>query len=89
VGAYAAVLGGLDVLAFTDDTGVRGWQVRERACDGLEWFGVHLDLTANRAAPTDRVTDVSSPGSKVRVLVVPTDEEWVVASEGLELLRGV
>jgi acetate kinase len=88
IGAYAAVLGGFEVLAFTDDTGVRGWQVRERACDGLEWFGVRLDPAANRSAPTDRVTEVSSPESKVRVLVVPTDEEWVVASEGLALLQG-
>ena len=87
IGAYAAVLGGFDVLAFTDDIGVRGWQVRERACAGLAWCGVILDAEANRCAPTDATAILSAAGSRVAVLSVPTDEEIVIARAGLALLK--
>ena len=87
IGAYAAVLGGLGVLAFTDEIGVRALQVRERACADMAWFGVKLDVDANHAAPRDRISDVSTPGSAVRILIVPADEEWIVANEGLALLN--
>ena len=87
IGAYAAVLGGLGVLAFTDEIGVRAWQVRERTCADMAWFGVKLDLDANRVAPHDRITDVSAPDSPVRILVIPADEEWIVANGGLEVLK--
>jgi acetate kinase len=87
IGSYAAVLGGFDVLAFTDDIGVRGWQVRERACAGLAWCGVLLDAEANRRAPADAVTVVSAVESRVTVLSVPTDEEIVIARAGLKLME--
>ncbi len=79
IGAYAAVLGGIDVLAFTDDIGVRGWQVRERACADLAWCGVILDAEANRRAPAGAVAVVSAAESRVKVLSIPTDEEIVIA----------
>ncbi len=79
IGAYAAVLGGLDVLAFTDSIGVRGWQVRERACASLGWCGVVLDVEANRRAPVDAVAVVSSAVSRVKVMSIPTDEEIMIA----------
>ncbi len=85
IGAYAAVLGGFDVLAFTDDIGVRGWQVRERACAGLAWCGVLLDAEANRCAPADATTILSAAESRVAVMSVPTDEEIVIARAGLRL----
>lgn len=87
IGAYAAVLGGFDVLAFTDDIGVRGWQVRERACANLGWCGVILDAEANRRAPADAAAAVSAAGSRVAVLSIPTDEEIVIARAGLELME--
>ena len=87
IGAYAAVLGGFDVLAFTDDIGVRGWQVRERACAGLAWCGVILDAEANRRAPNDAIAVVSAAESPVAVLSIPTDEEVVIARAGIGLLE--
>ncbi len=87
MGAYAAVLGGLDVLVFTDDIGVRGWQVRERACAGLAWCGVLLDADANRRAPADETAIVSAAESRVKVLSIPTDEEIVIARAGLGLMK--
>jgi acetate kinase len=86
IGGYAAILAGLDALVFTDDVGVRAWQVRERVCAGLAWCGVELDPDANRNAPADMLIRVSAPGSRVGVLSIPTDEEYVVAREGLALL---
>jgi acetate kinase len=74
------------VLVFTDDIGVRGWQVRERACASLAWCGVVLDAEANRWAPADAVAVLSAPGSRVVVLSIPTDEEIVIARAGVKLL---
>jgi acetate kinase len=83
IGALAAVLGGLDLLAFTAGVGERSAVLRKRICDSLGWLGVDLDDDANRAcAPT-----ISRPGSRVRVVVEPTNEEWVAASHALRLLR--
>jgi acetate kinase len=87
VGASLAVLEGADVLVFTDDIGVRGWQVRERACAGMEWAGIVIDEKVNRTAAIDRIMKVSAPQSKVTVLSVPTDEEYVIALEGARLLK--
>jgi len=86
IGAYAATLGGFDVLVFTDSIGVAGWQVRERACASLEWCGVVLDGEANRRAPADAAAIVSAAGSRVTVMSIPTDEEIMIARAGVGLL---
>lgn len=87
IGAYAVLLGGLDVLVFTDDIGVQNWRVREAACQGLSWCGLDLDLGANRRAPADRPALISDPRSRVRVVSMPTDEERIIAEEGVRLLQ--
>ncbi len=61
IGAYAALLGGFDLLIFTDDIGVQNWRVRESACAGLDWCGLRLDADANRAAQPDRINRISAP----------------------------
>ena len=86
IGAYAAVLGGFDALAFTDSIGVAGWQVRERACASLGWCGVILDGEANRRAPVDAAAIVSAAESRVTVMSIPTDEELMIARAGVGLL---
>jgi acetate kinase len=81
-GALAAVLGGLDMLAFTAGVGERSAVLRERICRALAWLGIELDDAANRAnAPT-----ISRAGSRVRVAVEPTNEEWVAARQALSVL---
>jgi len=87
IGAYAAVLGGLDMLVFTDDVGAGVWQVRERVCRGLEWMGIELDSGVNAMAKPDQIYDVASEKSAVRIISMPTDEELVIAREGLRLLQ--
>jgi acetate kinase len=85
VGAYLALLNGADALVFTDDIGVRGWTIRDAVCTGLSFCGVKLDQTANRFAPSDALSVVSAQGSSITVLTIPTDEEWVIAREGMKL----
>ncbi len=87
IGAYAALLGGFDLLIFTDDIGVQNWRVRQSACAGLDWCGLRLDEAANREAQPDRINRIDAPDSSVQVLAMPTDEERVIAQEGIEILK--
>lgn len=75
VGAYAAVLGGLDCLVFSGGIGERAPLVRERICQGLEFLGVELDRGANLKGEGV----ISAAGSRVSVRVMPTDEELLLA----------
>jgi acetate kinase len=83
VGAYAAVLGGLDTLVFTGGIGENAPAVRERICAGLEFLGLQIDLQRNAA--NDAV--VSRDGSPVRVRMIRTDEERMIARHTHRLLR--
>jgi len=87
IGSYLALLGSTDALIFTDDIGLQNPLIRQQACAGLAWAGVELDLSANAAAPLDRMSDISRTGSKVRILVTPTDEEQIIAAETVRLLQ--
>lgn len=86
IGASAAVLGGLDALAFAGGIGENAWRIRRKICAGLEFLGVELDLERNREPDEGGV--ISTDGSPVFVVVVRTDEELVVARETLRVLRG-
>lgn len=82
IGALAAVLGGLDMLAFTAGVGENSAVLRERICAALGWLGLELDTGANdRNAPT-----ISARTSGVRVVVEPTNEEWVAAMHAQRLV---
>lgn len=86
LGAYTWLLGGADAIVFTDDIGVTSWQLREKVCVGVDSLGVVMDSDANRSARPDRISDVSSPRSRTRVIVMPTDEERVIVEEVIRLL---
>lgn len=88
IGSLTAVLGGVDTLAFSGGIGENSAIIRERICDRLEWLGVSLDSTANRADPVDRTvpTMLSSPRSRVGVHRVPADEERVIARHTAQTL---
>jgi acetate kinase len=75
IGAFAAALGGLDLLVFTGGIGERSAQVRWEACEGLEWMGVKLDAERNQRG----VDVVSARESPVVVRVIPANEELVIA----------
>jgi acetate kinase len=80
VGAYTAVLGRVDALVFTGGIGENAAHVRRRTCEGLEPLGYVLDGARNDANETGP-RDVAAPGSRVRILVIPTDEEAMIARD--------
>lgn len=87
VGAYYAVLGRVDAIAFTGGVGENSAAVRAAALAGLERLGIAVDPAANEAAGGD-ARRVSPDDGEVAVLVVPTDEEWQIAREAQGLLDG-
>ena len=86
VGAYAAVMGGLDCIVFTAGIGENTPCVREDVCKGLEFLGVKFDDKANAVKNDGSIREISAKDSKVKVLVIPTNEELVIARETAELL---
>lgn len=87
IGAYAAALGGLDVLVFTAGIGENSPQIRAMVCDRMEFLGIELDETANRqAGGVEKI--ISRANVRVKVLVVPTNEEKVIAAETVAVVRG-
>jgi len=87
IGAYVAVLGGLDALVFTDDIGLRNSLMREKVCEDMGWCGIGLDPEANRAATGDAAAVLSRAGARVKVAAIPTEEELVICWEGMRLLE--
>ncbi|MDR0825602.1 MAG: acetate kinase [Prevotella sp.] len=85
VGAYAAVLGGVDILMFTGGIGENASPVREEVCKNMEYMGIKLDLDKNNEIHGDEAI-ISAPDSKVTVMVVPTDEEYMIASDTMEIV---
>lgn len=87
IGAYVAAMEGLDVIIFTGGIGQGSAGVRSLACQGLACMGIHVDEQNNRNVTDPRdVCDISTDESSVRVLVVPTDEERMIARETLRSL---
>lgn len=83
IGSYAATLGKLDAVVFTAGIGENGWELRELICDNMEALGIRIDKEANKVKGEERI--VSTPDSRVAVLVVPTNEELMIARETLRL----
>jgi len=79
IGSYAAAMGGLDVLVFTAGIGENSARAREGICSGLEFMGVKIDREKNKVRAKETV--ISTEDSKVKVLIVPTDEELVIARD--------
>jgi len=89
IGAYIAALGGLDALVFTGGIGEGSTWVRGLTCQGLSYMGIEVDDLLNRSAsPNSReVADITSEDSQVKVLVIPTDEERMIARETISTLN--
>lgn len=86
IGAYTAALNGVDVLVFTGGIGENQKQTREYICRGLEYLGVKFDAELNASSRGEEV-ELSTPDSKVRVVVIPTDEELTIASDTTNLIK--
>jgi acetate kinase len=88
IGAYVAAMQGLDVVIFTGGIGQGSAGVRSLACQGLGYMGIHIDERKNRSADGFReICDISADDAPVQVLVVPSDEERMIARETLRALR--
>jgi len=79
IGSYSAAMGGIDVLVFTAGIGENGTDFRRKVCDGLEYMGVKIDLEKNNCRGKEVI--FSAPDSRVVVMVIPTDEEMVIARD--------
>ncbi|GAB4022129.1 acetate/propionate family kinase [Spirosoma koreense] len=85
IGAYTAVLNGLDALIFTAGVGENDSAMRERICQSLDVLNIQLDPAKNSAVSAD-IRDVSRAGGAVRILVIPTNEELEIANQSYALL---
>ena len=85
-GAMTALLGGIDLLAFTGGIGENDPALRQRVCEGLAYLGIQLDAEANRGAGTTTIRPIHARGSRVEVWVVPTDEGRVAAEQAWALI---
>jgi acetate kinase len=79
IGSYSAAMGGLDVLVFTGGIGERSVRGRTEICEDLEFLGIKIDEDKNKSVKGE--SNISAPDSKVQVLVIPTNEEIIVARE--------
>ena len=84
IGSYAAVLNGFDVLVFTGGVGENQTITRERICNGLSYLGIEIDPEINKIRGEEIL--LSTPNSSIKVVVIPTDEEYLIASDTMELV---
>jgi len=85
IGAYAAAMGGVDIIVFTAGVGENQAGVRRDACRGLEFLGVKIDEELNAKVRGEEVV-LSTPDSKVKVCLIPTDEELMIATDTMALI---
>ncbi len=85
IGAYAAVLNGVDAIVFTAGLGENSASMRESICEGLEYLGVKIDPVKNKIRGEE--IDISTADAKTRVLVIPTNEELMIARDTYEIVK--
>ena len=86
IGAYAAALGGLDILVFTGGVGENQYSTRWEVCKNLEFMGIKIDPSLNNGMRGKEMV-ISASDSAVKVIVVPTDEEYMIAADTLDILN--
>ena len=86
IGKYAALMGGVDLVIFTGGVGENSWELRDGACSGLEFMGVEINDAVNRVTRGSD-TIISTDNSKVKVAVIATNEELVIATDTYNLVK--
>ncbi len=86
IGSYAAALGGVDILVFTGGVGENQFVTRRDVCKNMEFMGIELDEELNASVRAKEVV-ISKPTSKVKVVIIPTDEELSIANDTIEILQ--
>ena len=87
IGSYMAVLGKVDAIVFTGGVGENQEDLREEALEGMENFGIEIDVKKNRSLPRGTTELISTKKSKVKVYRIPTDEELLIARDTLALIK--
>ena len=85
IGAYAAAMGGCDILVWTGGVGENQWATRRVVCENMEYMGMKIDVEKNEGMRGEEMV-ISTPDSKVTIIVVPTDEEYMIASDTMDIL---
>lgn len=85
IGAYAAAMGGCDILVWTGGVGENQWATRRAVCENMEYMGMKIDVEKNDGMRGEEMV-ISTPDSKVTIIVVPTDEEYMIASDTMDIL---
>ena len=88
IGAYAATLGGIDAIVFTAGVGENDRLMRETIMTNMEFLGIDFDFELNNTCPRGKEVLISKPDSKVKVFVIPTDEEMTIAHDTAKLALG-
>ena len=87
IGAYTAALGGVDVIVFTGGVGENQTGTRERICKQLAFLGIEFDVEKNKTRGEE--IELSTPNSKVHVVVIPTDEEYMIARDTEAIVKAL
>lgn len=88
IGAYACALGKVDAIVFTAGIGMNAWYVRKEICDYLKIIGVKLDNRKNKSTINGKTGYISAKDSKIKVLIIPTNEELMIAKQAVEVIKG-
>ncbi len=87
IGSYIAEMNGIDILIFTAGLGENDFRARQAIGENMEFFGIKMDAEANRNGSCGENVIISAPDSKVKVVVIPTDEEFMIASDTYDLVK--
>ena len=85
IGAYSAAMGGLDAIVFTAGIGENNAMIRRLSCENMSFFGIEIDNAKNEAKDP---FEIHSANSRVKILVIPTNEELVIARDTLSIING-
>ncbi len=87
IGSYVAEMNGVDALVFTAGIGENDRKLREDVCKNMSFLGIEMDETANKTCPSGEIADVTKAGAKVKTFVIPTNEEFMIASDTQKLVK--
>ena len=89
IGSYTAAMDGVDAIVFTGGIGENADDMRATVCDGLTFLGIKIDKEFNKTLVKGKEGEISTPDSKVRVFVLPTNEELVIARDTKEIVTNL
>ena len=89
IGSYTAAMDGVDAIVFTGGIGENADDMRATVCDGLNFLGIKIDKEYNMTLVKGKEGEISTPDSKVRVFVLPTNEELVIARDTKEIVTNL